>query len=245
MGRTEAMTVDATDRKVTTRPPIADKSLPSYVANPREGEEVAARLGLEILCELGEGAAGAAFLLEDGRVLKVTSSMPEATVAGMLMDRQVDSKAAHGFPRIDQVVAMDTSVEVNGVDYAIRSYAIVREEVADIVNDGPGGNDLMYWAFAMDVVGRARALKTAMDFGPAAYCAPHAEAVYDAIAWAARDLGVAIDDIRSSNLGVVEGKLVVRDFAPDTLPDRLLDRASSIPTIPERVAAKAGHAISR
>lgn len=216
----------------------ADVSAPGYVAEPHEGEEVASRLSLAILRPLGDGSAGRAHLLEDGRVLKTTISESEAVRAALLMRAQVGGAACPGFPRIDRVVRMNSGVEINDVLYATETYAIVREEAADLQSSWQGGNDLPHWMLALSLLGEARMAGSAAvpDLGPAGHCEPHVAEVFDAIAWAARTLGFAIDDVRTSNFGLADGRVVVRDFGADNIVDDFPGIIESLEGIPDRPA---------
>jgi hypothetical protein len=211
----------------------ADISAHDFVADPSQGSEVAERLSLTIRESLKSGSAGTAHLLADGRVLKVTWSKSEAIRAFLLMRAQDPGQPCPGFPRIDRVVRMSSGVDVENTLYALDAFAIVREEAADLDNDWPGGNDHPHWMMALGLLGEARrdGRPGVPDLGPAEHCAPHLEAVYDAIVWAAAELGFAVDDVRTSNFGVASGRVVIRDFGGDNV----LDDAPGILTAIERI----------
>lgn len=205
---------------------------------------MARRLSLALSCPLGSGSAGRAYLLADGRVLKTTSSDSEAVRAALLMRAQAEGAACPGFPRIDRVVRMCSGVDVNGVLYGTETYAIVREEVADLDSAWQGGNDLPHWMLALSLLGEARlaGATDVPDLGPAAHCAPHVAEVFDAIAWAAGTLGFAIDDVRTSNFGLAGGRVVVRDFGGDNIVDDfpgVLEAVERIPDLPAPLRAPA------
>ena len=219
-------------------PPIADRSAPGYVPEDDRGEEVAARLGVEILFEYVGGAHGNAYQLDGGRVLKVSHVASDAAMAALLLGRQREGLDTHPYPRIDSVHAFESSVEFQGSHYALRMYAVVREEAEDIDNGWPGGDDGPHWRHALDLVEKARRARRRRmpDLGLAAHCAPHVEAARDALAWTRRELGAEITDVRTANFGLVEGRLVIRDFQPYEMTPALLAALGTVPAIPERQA---------
>ena len=197
---------------------------------------MAERLGLSLARHIGGASSGCVHLLEDGRVLKVTASEGEAARALLLMEAQPEGLGCPGFPRIDRVVAMRTA---SGSGDGMPCFAIVREAAADLGNGWTGGNDLLHWTMALGMLGEARRDGRGIDdLGPAAHCAAHVEDAYDAIAWAARTLGFAIDDVRTSNFGIAGGRFVIRDFGPD---DDAADVSRTIARI-ERIPGPPGPA---
>jgi hypothetical protein len=130
---------------------------------------------------------------------------------------------------------MRSSVDVAGDGYDVRYYAIVREEAADLENGWTGGSDLPHWMIALGMLGEARREgREVSDLGPAAHCAMHLAEAYDAIAWAARTLGFAIDDVRTSNFGMAGDRFVIRDFGPDDDAGDVSRTVARIEPIPAR-----------
>lgn len=215
---------------------LADPDAPDFVAKPREGVEVATRLCLALERYVDSGTSGCVHLLADGRVLKVTGSHGEAARALLLMEAQEEGCGCPGFPRIDRVVAMRSSVDVAGEGYEVLYYAIVREEAADLDNGWAGGSDLPHWMMALGMLGEARLAGSGEvpDLGPAAHCAAHVADAYDAIAWAAAELGFAVDDVRTSNFGIAGGRFVIRDFGPDGDAADVSHTVARIERIPDR-----------
>ncbi|GJD91596.1 hypothetical protein BHAOGJBA_5144 [Methylobacterium hispanicum] len=199
--------------------------------DPPAGTEVAARLGLTLAGYIDAGSNGSVNLLDDGRILKVTGSEGEAARSLLLMEAQTEGRACPGFPRIDRVVAIcETSDAGDEMTY----FGIVREEAADLPNGWTGGNDLALWMMALGMLGDARRDgREIADLGPASHCKAHLAEAYDAIAWAASTLGFAINDVRTSNFGVVGGRFVIRDFGPDDDAADVAGTVARIEPIPD------------
>lgn len=192
---------------------------------------MAARLGLSLARYIDAGSHGCVYLLDDGRILKVTASEGEAARSLLLMEAQSEGRGCPGFPRIDRVVAMRPTSDDGG---ETACFGIVREEAADLPTGWKGGNDLPLWMMALGMLGEARRDgRELADLGPAAHCKAHVAKAYDAIAWAASTLGFAIDDVRTSNFGMAGDRFVIRDFGPDDDAADVAGTVARIESIPD------------
>jgi hypothetical protein len=201
-----------------------------------EPDGMAERLGTTVLCQLGQGDDGVAHLLEDGRVMKVTSSSTEAAVSAVF------ARSGHrGLPRVDGVWrTVGAAVFPDGTRREYSRYVIVREEAADVFDDfdddddaercrewraavhmlGEGWND--DWQLVLDAVGSTDGRRLIP--------------VYSALLWARDKLGIEIRDIRPSAIGVADdGRVVIRDFGRAIVPDEYMAVVArgEIPDLPE------------
>lgn len=203
----------------------------------REAESIAARLGGEILCDLGPGDDGEVYLLEDRRALKLTGSMLEASIA--------DALASHGkphsaFPAIESVHWFTSSIDIAGTKREFTRYAILREEIPEVLED-PEPDQVELWSAAVRMLGQGwyqndfKAIQDAIELWPGRGLLP----VYSGLLWAKIYLGVDVRDIRPSNLGKrADGSIVIRDFGRADVPEAVMAkvRALSIPEVPEEPA---------
>ncbi len=198
-----------------------------------EPDAIAQRLDLEIMCDLGSGDDGSAHLLEDGRVLKLTGSMTEAAIAHTFSLREQLHPA---FPAIHEVLWFQSSVEIQGTHREYVRYAILREEIPEVLED-PIDSEIELWRRAGSMFGQGwqhghfRLIEQAIDLWPGRGLL----GLYSGLLWAKVHLGIEIGDVRGSNIGRrADGSLVLRDFGRAVLPEAVLAHARTLafPEVP-------------
>jgi hypothetical protein len=195
--------------------------------NDLSTDEIAARLGVEVLCEIGAGDDGKVFLLDDGRALKITSSRVEAGIAMAMLE---SGRTHRGFPAVHglwwtEVVAVFPC----GARRSYTTYVIVRDEVADVF-DGSDPASEAAWDEAVHSLNEGWR-DGRWDWIEAAVSSPGGKAlipVYSALLWARDALGVVVRDVGPGSLGRLPGGgIVIRDFSRGVVPDALLQRVEA------------------
>lgn len=181
--------------------------------------EAGERLGVEVVADLGAGADGVVYMLEDGGCLKLTVSASEAIVAALAIER-----AARGEPGLPAVPAFRAVAAVDGVEDA-RLFAVIREGVEcpfpdpddrELAEERVLKSCLRYvdhaWELGLDrpenrylyAVARAEWGDRALDLGQ----------VVDGLRTLRDELGVSVHDLHYDNFGVTDsGRLCIRDFS--------------------------------
>ncbi|AOG02797.1 hypothetical protein [Bosea sp. RAC05] len=199
-----------------------------------ESDAIAQRLGLEIMCDLGSGDDGSAYLLEDGRVLKLTGSMTEAAISYAFSLR---AKLHPAFPAIHEVHWFKSSVEIQGTQREFVRYAILREEIAEVLED-PSRGEIELWRRASSMFGQGWQNNQfpLIDQAIAMWPGRGLLGLYSGLLWARVHLGFDIGDVRGSNIGRrADGSLVLRDFGRAVLPEAVLACARTLefPEVPD------------
>jgi hypothetical protein len=174
-------------------------------------EQIAQLLSLSITSVLGEGTAGYAYMLSDGRVLKITGDRTEAILAEMLIDKNFE----HIAPHYDV-----TEVRVNNETLC---YAIIKAYVEPIEqhpNYKQIGSTLSHINFSRKKIrGFTKNPLVVYDL----YKDPTEPfyqmeisqemlEVWKSIIFDIRSLGVSSYDIYPENCGIYAGKIVVFDL---------------------------------
>ncbi len=202
------------------------------------GYDLAERLGLEAF-HYERGDDGAAYFLEDGRILKTTNAQ-EAAISMAIRDAQAAGYGHPSVPRIYEVFSYTDSVDLSAhgggiVDH--RGFVILRENLDDIDMQ----EDLRpLWTYALKHLNHGWAQKepTHIAEALASWDGPEIQQVLDGLCWVESYTGCRLADIRAPNVGVVSSKPAVigmRDLSRGKVPEHLLQRVMSagIPQVPE------------
>lgn len=196
------------------------------------------RMGVEVLADLGAGADGVVYLLEDGGCLKLTVSATEAILASLAIAR-----AATGAPTLPAVPVFRDVAAIDGVEGATL-YAVVREAVEcpfpdpdedELVLEGELKTCLRYVDHAWEM-GRDRAENRylySVAEGMWADRKLDLGAVVDGLRALRDELGVSVYDIHYDNFGVTDsGRLCIRDFSRCEMDMRtFLDLRKGLPRV--------------
>lgn len=176
------------------------------------GYGIAETLGRPAFAVLGSGLDGMAFALEDGGTLKITKSAPEAALAQMLMDGEID--AAHIFPEIEEVCTIT-------MDDGSTAYAIVKRDCHDVFEDPDGEQvaiGIPLWKAALSLSISGVLMDEPDRVKMAAAWLSDRQDTPDLIEFAnalwtlrLRD-GIFPGDLPASNFGISDGRLCVRDW---------------------------------
>lgn len=156
--------------------------------------EAGERLGVEVLADLGAGADGVVYMLEDGGCLKLTVSASEAIVAvDGVEDARLFAVIREGvecpFPDPDDRELADERVLKSCLRYVDHAW--------ELGLDRPE-NRYLY------AVARAEWGDRALDLGQ----------VVDGLRTLRDELGVSVHDLHYDNFGVTDsGRLCIRDFS--------------------------------
>ena len=214
-------------------------------ADHRGGYAIAAGLGLDAFVDLS-GDDGTVYLLDDGRVIKVTANGNEAALALALQDLQREGRSHPGVPRIDAVYWQVRQVDLSAFGLSAReeltSYAILRESLDDRPQEDDERHAL--WTLALSHLnwgwthGDARHIAHAQQLWKGE--GDEIDQVLASLEWIRSSTGVQVRDIRASNLGVSEdGHTGVRDLGRSEVPEHLLERVRQrgFPQLPVQEAA--------
>ena len=197
-----------------------------------DGYGFAERLGLEAWRD-ARGDDGTAYWLEDGRMMKVTSSQGEVAIALALLDAQAAGLSHPSVPRVDDVRWTMADLELpDGTVHPVPRFVIVREDFADYRERRDDDDMYAIWAHAL------RHLDWGLRHGKPEHVAealrvwePHGEhvrQVLDGLEWIRRTTGARILDVRPSNVGQGPGGLGMRDLSRGEVPGHLLDRVARL-----------------
>lgn len=185
--------------------------------------DVADALGVTPSMVHEQGTDGVVMMLEDGRVLKVTTSVNEAVLAMALMGVPEDGRPG-GVPRVDSVHVCRPD-ELCG--YPSRAFAILREDMADLPVASQGR-----WRRALHLVDMGirnsdgLALRTGIDHWPGR----EMDDLVEGLHWFRSNLGVVLMDIQADNVGVTAtGGVGMRDLGRSIVPEPMLDMLDDIP----------------
>jgi hypothetical protein len=211
-----------------------------YILNSSDGEEIAARLDVEIFIDVDRGDDGKVFLLEDGRILKVTSSKQEAALALAMHEAQARGEGFPGLPKIDGVYWFKSQIEVQGTLYDFENYVLLREDMQDLFFDDEEQEAIWKYCLRHLNWGWSERDQKHIDHALESWDGPQLREVYDGLLWAEQHFGIRILDIRASNLGISpSGMIGMRDLSRGEVPEPRLQRVKSLdfermPPMPER-----------
>lgn len=206
--------------------------------NDAEAVLVTAALGLDEPWFSMGGDEGTVHFLEDGRVLKLTSSKSEAALCMALLEAQETGMSHPCLPRIDSLhwfeVEVDLSPMVEG-PVSLDRYAIVRESFEDHFHDEVQSASfsmaLAYvqrWVCQGDEDDVTRALTVWKE-------GSEVSDIVDGLRWLRERAHIVLGDVRPSNVGVSRsGRSGMRDLGRAEVPQRLLDRVLTrdMPALP-------------
>ena len=199
-----------------------------------DGYVLAERLGLAALSH-HSGDDGAAYFLEDGRVLKATRSEVEAAVALALLEVQNRAGGHPSVPRIHDLRWIAEDVDYSDLDprFGVRTvtrYVIVRDDFADLDFD-EGVSRL--WKFALEHLSHGWRNKREEHLAEARrlwdWRGDEIRQALDGLRWLEASTGVRVFDIRPSNLGRgPSGAVGMRDLGRGVAPEPLLERVRTL-----------------
>ena len=195
----------------------------------QEGAAAAGAMGLGEPWMSMSGDDGTVHWLEDGRMLKITSSKVEAAICLALLDLQASGHSHPCLPRIDGIgcfeVDVDLSPHAEGT-LPLTRYAIVRESFDDHFQDG-GEASLMDHALSLAKYGWVNDHRPSTDEAAAVWGNRGRQItdVIDGIAWLKGRTGILIGDVRVSNVGQsAAGRSGMRDLGRGSVPPEYLQR---------------------
>lgn len=175
-------------------------------------------IDVEVCADLGAGADGVVYLLEDGGCLKLTRSTTEAIVANMLAERWKAGNPIPGFPRFRGGFAID------GIDGA-KLHVVVRE-AAETAYPDPTEDELAEekvlrqclryidhaWEIGLDREENRYLYAVALaEWGSRK---PALSGLVEGLRTLRDELGVSVQDLHYDNFGVTDsGELCVRDLS--------------------------------
>ena len=211
-------------------------------SDPDGGYSVADVLGVEIREEYGDGEDGSVFLLDDGRVMKVTWSATEAAICLGLMEAQETHGCHPAVPWVSLVAMHETEECVPLPDgttrrHAIRRYVVIRDDMPDprMPYDRQGG-----WRLDLDSIA-LWASEGWLGDPPELVSPPRlredALSVAASLQWIEAVTGALVTDLHDGNVGrTPAGGVGMRDLGrADGVRQDLMDRvrAGDLPTTHE------------
>lgn len=190
------------------------------------GHQLASTLGLSIRLDSisHDGGDATVYLLDDGKVLKITDSIEDAAISHALLG--LDKDGLHPcVPRVDLVGRLeDWENAEDGVPATW--YVIVREDFSDLDYYGPDEEEwedlLQHLNSAWRNGNDARVAKmfhAAQKEAEDALCN-----IISGLGFLRETFGVTVLDIRASNVGIsASGHAGMRDFGWAKIPSALLD----------------------
>lgn len=208
------------------------------------GFDLAEALGLRATRVFEDGEEGSVYLLEDGRVLKITDSPTEAAIGLRLMELQDEGVSHPSVPRIDAVMwveDVDNEPETDGSRETY--YAVIREDFADVsyveIDEHEWRRDLYRFHSAWKTGRREAILRALPEHEP---CRSPALELLEGLDWVAGHLGIRLRDVQASNVGVGgAGRVGLRDLGRADHPHGFLDRVKALdfPEAPRLEPARA------
>lgn len=222
----------------------------TQVADPRDADEIALRLGLEgPWMQFEGGSAGAIHAIEGGQVMKLTNNVMDAAVCLAIKEAQDRGGFHPAIPRMHDVRWMSYTLEidaptVDGKDRIVvedsTSFVIVRDAADDV--EGQLIPEALQGLWSEVVrhirVGWEECCSRSLDEAKRLWM-PYGrdvEQIVDGLEWLRRETGVKLLDIRLSNLGETFYNTVgLRDFGCAEVPEDLLKRvkAREFEAVPE------------
>lgn len=191
------------------------------------GYELAAAMGLTATRHFNDGEDGTVYLLDDGRVLKITDSEPEAAICLRLLDLRIEGKGHPSVPLVDSVTWIeDTANEPEEDGSRAVYYAILREDFGDV---SYVEIDETEWEAVLGRLngawksGSEEAIRQAMPtWDP--YLSLATE-LMDGLRWIREHVGATVLDLREPNVGVGGSRQVgMRDLSRARLPGHIVER---------------------
>ena len=170
---------------------------------------------------LGSGHFGTAYLLRDGRVLKVTSDMTEGNLAAWLLANKRALPSM--FPRIDSAFLAQCSAK-----YGPPDIYIVREQLdsipdADLHFFHQLTDELDRWMLYADgFEGGETVEDLEYDIQNTVGKSPIAKGIFSSLAWMKKNK-IFVEDINAGNIGIrpSTGDIVIRDLGQNTAPTNI------------------------
>lgn len=180
------------------------------------GYELANSMGLRVV-RTHHGDEGSVYVLDDGRVLKITSSGTEAAIALQLLDAQAAGSGHPSVPAIDRVLWINDTDSQDLTDEGYGPFpwfVVIREDFADFPVPQSMSErwdaSLMRLQGALDMDDRDR-MRQVIAQGES--MADRLREVADGLVWTLEMTGFSMMDIRPINLGIGRaGALGLRDL---------------------------------
>jgi hypothetical protein len=207
---------------------------------------VAACLGVQPQCFLGSGDDAEVWQLEDGRIMKLTSSVEDAAACLAIMEAAAHGMRMHpGIAPVQRVVRLDSPLEVGAFSGERPMYAIVRSDVSpdDLRDLGEPWEDLMTGlniasqsgmeeggptprGFPDDIMQELD--RAALQYG----MAKPFRSLVSTLLWLRDELGIHVTDIDGFNFGRVgHSGIGPLDFGHALLRTGLAERMASDPAL--------------
>ncbi len=185
--------------------------------------DVADALGVTPVLVHEGGTDGVVMLLDDGRVLKVTSSLHEAALAMAVMSVP-DARRPDGVPRVDSVHACRPD-ELDG--YPSRTFAVLREDLADLPVAAERRWRMALFLMDGGLRNEDRAMFAAgVDHWPGT----EMDALVANLFWYHEALGVTLLDVQADNVGTsATGGIGMRDLGRCIVPEPMLGLIDEVP----------------
>ncbi len=201
-----------------------------------QGYAVAAAMGLVAVRD-AEGEDGTVYVLDGGRVLKITDSAAEAAVSLALRDVQARGRSHPSVPEIGGVWWLDDGSGPAADEETY--YAILREDFADV--DHPELDGVLWDRAVLRLrhawQGRPPRIAAALSGIPDPYRTMALQAA-EGLDWIRARTGCMVRDIRPGNIGTgPRGGVGMRDFSRADVPRHLMEavggrRFGSFPAVP-------------
>lgn len=173
--------------------------------------------------QLGQGDDGTAFLLGDGRVLRRTTSMREVAIALKLQEIQNKSLIIPGLPKIHEVFWMLEKITLGDICKEVKRAYIIREEMADIDACILAKNPST-WKGSLKCFNLGWSHNNLEYIDAAITEQPVLESLLETLVMTRNYLDITIVDLgRTSNLGLLDDRLGIRDFSRAHVPMDSLD----------------------